>query len=63
MLVIWLAYVYLLFLKNSVQVISDYEQVDGSYEDSPGHAENIYENITEEPVYENIYEKVNNDEL
>ncbi|XP_071547519.1 uncharacterized protein smash isoform X14 [Panulirus ornatus] len=43
------------------EVISDYEQVDGSYEESPGHAENIYENITEEPMYENIYEKVDDE--
>ncbi|XP_064109083.1 uncharacterized protein LOC135217273 isoform X2 [Macrobrachium nipponense] len=43
------------------EVISDYEQVGGSYEDSSDHAENIYENITDEPMYENIYEKVNDE--
>lgn len=41
------------------EAISDYEQVGGSYEDLSDHAENIYENITDEPMYENIYEKVN----
>ncbi|XP_042203998.1 protein clarinet-like isoform X10 [Homarus americanus] len=43
------------------EVICDYEQVGGSYEDSSACAENIYENITEEPMYENIYEKVDDD--
>ncbi|XP_053633695.1 uncharacterized protein [Cherax quadricarinatus] len=43
------------------EVISDYEQVSGAYEDSSGCAENIYENITEEPMYENIYEKVDDE--
>ncbi|ROT85126.1 hypothetical protein C7M84_021235 [Penaeus vannamei] len=40
------------------EVISDYEQVGSVYEEASEHVENIYENITEEPVYENIYEKV-----
>ncbi|KAK7085965.1 hypothetical protein SK128_023033, partial [Halocaridina rubra] len=44
---------------QSEEVISDYEQVGGAYEDSPDQPENIYENIMDEPVYENIYEKVN----
>lgn len=40
------------------QVINDYEQVGEMLEDSSDHPENIYENITDEPTYENIYEKV-----
>ncbi|XP_045598025.1 uncharacterized protein [Procambarus clarkii] len=44
------------------EVISDYEPIGGSYEDSSGCPENIYENITEEPMYENIYEKVGDDD-
>lgn len=42
-----------------MQVNSDYEQVGGSNDESADRVENIYENITEEPMYENIYEKVN----
>ena len=40
------------------QVINDYEQVGDAVEDSSAQPENIYENIIDEPMYENIYEKV-----
>ncbi|KAK4318828.1 hypothetical protein Pmani_010194 [Petrolisthes manimaculis] len=41
------------------EVIKEYEVVNEEYAD---HPDNIYENITDEPVYENIYEKVGGDE-
>ncbi|CAL4060062.1 unnamed protein product, partial [Meganyctiphanes norvegica] len=40
------------------EVISDYEQVEGTSGDGE-LVENIYENITDEYMYENIYEKIN----
>merc|ERR1739842_176122 len=42
------------------EVISDYEQVEGTNGDGE-LIENIYENITDEYMYENIYEKVGGD--
>ncbi|XP_050737657.1 uncharacterized protein LOC127009022 isoform X4 [Eriocheir sinensis] len=45
------------------EVINDYEQVGEMLEDSSDHPENIYENITDEPTYENIYEKVDDGNL
>lgn len=39
-------------------MINEYEPVGDVLEDSSAQPENIYENITDEPLYENIYEKV-----